>query len=441
VRRFSIAPILALLALPLAACGGGTGGATPIPGGSPVVTATPAPNATGTPGPTASPTPAGTHSPTPVPTASPTATPTPQPSVAGIAAATGFAVSAIASLGSPRELAFLPNGDLLVGTSGSNLMLVPHPDVPTTAGTPVTFYSASEGPAAGVAYGPDGNIYFGTQHGVWKLAYKSGDQSEPAGSAVRIATIRTSTAREDHVTTSIAVSNTTVYASVGSSSNDTWPEIDATRATIQMIPIGSTAMSTRAAQVRNGIGLAIDPATNHLWVAGAGQDSTAYGHPYEYADDVDAHAGTANYGWPFCEENHVQYRTGMDCSQQAVPLVEFPAYSTHIGLTFYPASATGPYAFPAHYRGGLFVTSHGSWHCCPASLPNVAFVPMSGDTPIAPVNWSDPTVQWETFLHAPGDASGSTSYFARPTGIAVGPQGSLFVADDQRGVIYRIRPQ
>jgi glucose/arabinose dehydrogenase len=34
----------------------------------------------------------------------------------------------------------------------------------------------------------------------------------------------------------------------------------------------------------------------------------------------------------------------------------------------------------------------------------------------------------------------STSYSARPTGVAVGAEGSLFVADDQNNAIYRIRP-
>jgi glucose/arabinose dehydrogenase len=33
----------------------------------------------------------------------------------------------------------------------------------------------------------------------------------------------------------------------------------------------------------------------------------------------------------------------------------------------------------------------------------------------------------------------STSYIGRPTGIAVGINGSLFVADDSTGNIYRIR--
>jgi glucose/arabinose dehydrogenase len=425
----------------LAACGGGSGGggSTPPTSGPPAAGLAPGGGGGSTAAPSASPSAAPAA--TPIATAAPSPTPSPLPTVAGLTAASGFAVSAIAAVGSARELAFLPNGDLLVGTSGSQVVIVPHPDAAGTAGAPATFYDTGDAPSAGVAYGPDGNVYIGSQHSVWRLAYHGGDQSEPAGSALRIGVLRTSTVRQDHITTSVAVSQTAVYASVGSSSNSTWPEIDVTRATIQTIPLGSTTMSTRAAQVRNGIGLAIDPATGHLWVAGAGQDNLAYGHPYEYADDVDAHPGTANYGWPFCEENHVQEEAGMDCSQQAVPLVEFPAYATHIGLTFYPSNQTGAYAFPAHYRGGLFVTSHGSWHCCPATLPDVAFVPMSGDTPLTPVNWNDPAAQWELFLHAPGDAVGGTSYFARPTGIAVGPQGSLFVADDQRGAIYRIRPQ
>jgi glucose/arabinose dehydrogenase len=69
----------------------------------------------------------------------------------------------------------------------------------------------------------------------------------------------------------------------------------------------------------------------------------------------------------------------------------------------------------------------------------VIFVPMSGDAPVMPVNWSDPTAQWSIFLGGMVTPS-STSYFVRPTGVAVGPQGSLFVADDQNGAVYRIRP-
>ncbi|HEY5341370.1 MAG TPA: hypothetical protein VIK27_10110, partial [Candidatus Aquilonibacter sp.] len=65
-------------------------------------------------------------------------------------------------------------------------------------------------------------------------------------------------------------------------------------------------------------------------------------------------------------ENHALYNAGAgapsNCNAEAVPLVAFPAYITHIGAAFYPASPSGAYALSAPYRGALIVTSHGSWH-------------------------------------------------------------------------------
>ena len=103
-------------------------------------------------------------------------------------------------------------------------------------------------------------------------------------------------------------------------------------------------------------------------------------------------------------------------------------------------AARPPTSSPAAYRGGIFLAVHGSWHCCPATPPRVIYVPFTGDTPAATaVNWSAPTAQWQPFLSGFG-SSAKASYTGRPTGIAVGAQGSLFVGDDAKGVIYRIRP-
>ena len=84
---------------------------------------------------------------------------------------------------------------------------------------------------------------------------------------------------------------------------------------------------------------------------------------------------------------------------------------------------------------------HGSWHSSggtPIAPPRVAFVPMSGDAPQTAVNWSIPTTQWTDFVS--GFQLPDGSRVGRPTGIAVGPQGDLFIADDQTGAIYRVRP-
>jgi glucose/arabinose dehydrogenase len=362
-----------------------------------------------------------------------------------IQVASGFVYSTIASVPSARELAALPNGDLLVGTSGTQLYIVPNAESSGSAGAASVFITLPDSPAQGVALSADGSaIYAATQYGVYEIPYHSGDQSEPNASAVKIASVRTGPISpgsdgDVHHTSSVVATASALYVSVGSSCN-ACVEVDPTRATIQEMNLDGSGMHTIATRIRNAIGLAINPATGTLWAAGAGQDDLPYTHPYEFADAVTLQPGSpVDYGWPDCEENRVAYVLGSNCSSVAIPRVEFPAYGTHIGAVFYPTNETGTYAFPASVRGDLFVASHGSWHCCPSTPPEVAYVPMNGDAPKTAVNWSNPTTQWTPFMWGFG-TSASTNYNGRPTGIAVGSQGSLFVADDKNGIIYRIRP-
>jgi len=203
-----------------------------------------------------------------------------------------------------------------------------------------------------------------------------------------------------------------------------------------------SSMAAKAIHVRNAIALTVNPATRTLWAGGAGQDALPQGHPYEYFDAVTLHSGVANYGWPDCEEHQHAYASGADCSGTVVPLVEFPAYETIVGAAFYPQNQTGAYAFPAAYRGGAFVAMHGSWHTTGGAYiapPRVAFVAMNGDAPQKAVNWNDPAAQWSDFVSG-FQLSEGTTRIGRPTGVAIGSAGSLFVADDQTGNIYRVRP-
>ena len=59
--------------------------------------------------------------------------------------------------------------------------------------------------------------------------------------------------------------------------------------------------------------------------------------------------------------------------------------------------------------------------------------------PATPVDWSNPNAQWSDFVGGCQNADGSRA--CRPTGVAIGTDGSLFVSEDQDGAIYRIRPQ
>lgn len=394
----------------------------------------------GTPPPTGAP-----ATPTPAPTASPvpTATPVPAPPAdPALHVPSGFIVSKIASVSAARELAALPNGDLIVGTSGSSVVIVPNAESPGAAGAPARFATIPDSPAQGVAYG-GGFVFVAAQHGVYRIPYASGAQS---GTPTKIASVRTGAIAPNsdgdvHTTSSVAVGGSSLYVGVGSSCN-ACAEVDPTRATVQKMALDGSGMTTQARRWRNAIALATDPATGTVWAGGAGQDALAAGHPYEFMDPVSTRSAPADYGWPDCEENHVAYVPGANCSNVVVPALEFPAYSTIIGAAFYPASQSGPYAFPAAWRGGLYAGIHGSWHTtgsgAPYDVPHVAFVPFSGATPARAVNWSDPTAQWNDFFT--GFQNGSGPRIGRPTGVAVGAQGSLFVADDAAGAIYRIRP-
>ncbi len=419
-----------LLAAALAACSGG-GSTTPAPNNQP-----PGVGVGVVGGPTNAP---ATPTPTPVPTATPTNAPSVPPAPAAdpaLRVPSGFLISKIAQVGGARELAALPNGDLIVGTNGTTVAIVPNAESAGAAGTPATFATINEAPAQGVAYGA-GFVFVATQFGVYRIPYSTGMQS---GTPQKIASLRPG-GSSGHTSSSVTVSGSSLYVSVGSSCN-ACAETDPTRATIQRMGLDGSGMTTQARRWRNAIGIATDPATGTVWAGGAGQDSLPQGHPYEYADPVSAHTAPADYGWPDCEENHVAYTPGANCANVVVPQVVLPAYSTIIGLAVYPASQTGAYVFPAAWRGGLFVSMHGSWHTngsgVPIAPPHVAFVPFSGSAPARAVNWNDPTTQWSDFLTGFQNASGAR--IGRSTGVAVGSQGSLFVADDDTGNIYRIRP-
>ena len=344
----------------------------------------------------------------------------------------GFTIEIVAHVDGARELAAAANGDLFVGTLGAAVEVVP--DAEGDPGPPRVFARLGDAPDAGVALGNNA-LYVGTNGAVWKIPYGKG-RREPAGQPAKIATVRAG-GRGGHSTTSVAIANGRLYASVGSSCN-ACTESDPTRATIQEMDLDGHGMHVKAIHIRNAIALATDPSTDAVWAGVAGQDELEHGHPYEIFDPFTLHAGTVDYGWPTCYDNRKTKDNSRSCADVQVPRVVFPGYNTPIGAAIYPAHPAGRYAFPAQYAGGAFVGLHGSWHR-PLVPPRVAFVPLRSDQPPKPIDWNDPSAQWHEFVR--GFQRVDETRIGRPTGVAVGSEGSLFVADDQAGVIYRIRPK
>lgn len=342
----------------------------------------------------------------------------------------GFTIERIASVPRARELAVASNGDLIVGTSGNAVYIVP--DAERTAGEPRQFTTVPDAPAAGVLLEGE-NLYIGARLGVYRVPYRAGDR-EARAAPQKIASVRTG-GGGGHSTTTLAFAKGVLYASVGSSCN-ACAESDPTRATVQAMTLDGKNQHARAVDIRNAIALAVQPESGEVWAGVAGRDDLEHGHPAEIFDPITAHPGTPDYGWLTCFDDRRPIG-GASCTNVVVPKVIFPAYDTPIGAAFYAPPPNAVHAFPSQYRGGAFVTLHGSWHQPPVP-PRVAFVPFKNGDPLKPPDWANQDAQWTEFLGGCQSADGSRN--CRPTGVAVGEDGSLFVSDDLTGAVYRIRP-
>jgi glucose/arabinose dehydrogenase/mono/diheme cytochrome c family protein len=205
-----------------------------------------------------------------------------------------------------------------------------------------------------------------------------------------------------------------------------------------------------ATGIRNGEGFAIDPAGNHLFVTMHGRDQLHTNWPdiYKEADEEATQPAeelllvtrSGDYGWPECYYDAVQKKLvlapeyGGDggkkvgpCATKVAPIAAFPAHWAPNGMARYDQ-----HQFPARYRDGVFIAFHGSWNRAPYPQGgyNVVFQALAGDRASGGC---------EVFADGFAGAVETPDQAAhRPSGVAVGPDGSLFVSDDVRGRIYRI---
>jgi glucose/arabinose dehydrogenase/mono/diheme cytochrome c family protein len=154
-----------------------------------------------------------------------------------------------------------------------------------------------------------------------------------------------------------------------------------------------------------------------------------FGWPYTYWDPIkQAHLLAPEYGG-----NNFKR---VDPNPYDRPVVAFPAHWAPLGITFYSATQ-----FPEKYRHGAFVAFHGSWNRAPRAQAGyqVAFVPF--DDQGMPVRNDDGSGRYETFADGFAGATDFTSTRDaryRPAGVAVGPDGSLYISETEKGRIWRV---
>jgi glucose/arabinose dehydrogenase len=204
-----------------------------------------------------------------------------------------------------------------------------------------------------------------------------------------------------------------------------------------------------ATGLRNAEGMALDSAGHGMWVTQHGRDQLHDNWPDLYSAEQEATLPAeglvhlqqgGDYGWPECYYDSAQHKLvlapeyGGDggkavgvCAQKLGPVADFPAHWAPNDLLLYEA-----HEFPAHYQQGAFIAFHGSWDRAPYAQGgyNVVFQPLSH---------GKASGRCEIFADGFAGAQKNPGKAAqRPSGLALGPDGALYIADDVHGRIYRV---
>jgi glucose/arabinose dehydrogenase len=206
-----------------------------------------------------------------------------------------------------------------------------------------------------------------------------------------------------------------------------------------------------ATGIRNGMGIAFGP-DGKLYATQHGRDqlhdnwptlfpTTKYQAENPAEELVQVNQGD-DFGWPYCyyamepkklvdAPEYGGDGTKSDrCTSKKAPVAAFPGHWAPMSLLFYSGAS-----FPAKYRDGAFIAFHGSWNRAPEPQEGyrVVFQPLaSGATSGSYETFADGFSGMPPAQVQPGTAK------HRPTGLAAGPDGALYVTDDLGGRVYRI---
>jgi glucose/arabinose dehydrogenase len=389
------------------------------------------------------------------------------PDNAGLKLPAGFCATVFAdSVVGARHLTIAPNGDVLVssGGRGGGVWVLRDENGDGKADKRAQFASGFSSSEVAIF---DGHLYTETSTAILRFAYTSGAlnggkpdtivEGMPGGGAHRVKTFAIDR-------------NGALYVNFGTATNSC-QQADRTKESPGKQPCDEVEIrggiwkfdaqklhqtpspATHFARgIRNAVGIAMSPLDGRLWTtqhgrdglggeeAGAGQwPNSVHYNAENPAEELLQVNQNDDFGWPYCyyavDEKHLvlapEYggdgKKQGDCAKKKEPVATFPAHWAPNGLMFYTGST-----FPARYKNGAFIAFHGSWNRAPEEQAgfNVVFQPLNGDKAAG---------AYEVFadgfaLNRVGRGGGNH----RPTGLAQGPDGSLYVADDALGRVYKI---
>lgn len=344
----------------------------------------------------------------------------------------GFRVALFAEgLMKPREMAQLPDGDVLVvETSAGRVRRLGDRDGDGRAEAERVWVDGLSRP-----YGillRDGWVYVANDDSI--VRFRLGADGDAAGREVVVANIELDGKKlypRGHWTRDVLFSRdgARMYVAVGSLSNNDADEPRG-RATVLVYEGGTPRVF--ASGLRNPVSLALRPGSDEVWTTVNERDRLGNDLVPDFVTSL---RDGGFYGWPFWyigAHADPRYAAAMPAGAPPahtvlVPDVLLPAHSAALGLTFYAADR-----FPARYHGGLFVGLHGSWNRDPLTGYAVAFIPFRDGRPAGPP---------EPFLDGFIKDADTGAVYGRPVAPFVAADGALLISDDGAGRLWRVVPK
>lgn len=334
----------------------------------------------------------------------------------------------------PRTIIFAANGDALIAESHpGHITILRDADRDGRAETRSVLVDGFDRPF-GLAVRPEG-LYVADTAGVWRVDYTPGDL-KARGKPVRLTPPGALGPGTGHWTRSLAFhpDGERFYVGIGSRGNI--GEEAAPRATIQEFRRDGSGQATFATGLRNAIGIAFYPGTQRLYAAVNERDGLGDGLVPDYLSVVER---GSFHGWPYAytggrpHPGLAEKRPDL-VAKSVMPQLLIRSHSAPIHLAFYNGTL-----FPERYRGGAFIALQGSWN---ADKPRGYFLAFASFVRDPQSGIERPAGDYEVF--ASGfwvSGTARASVWGKPAGVAVAPDGALFLSDDVGGTIWRIAPQ
>ena len=212
-----------------------------------------------------------------------------------------------------------------------------------------------------------------------------------------------------------------LYTAVGVPCNICLPEKDIYSSLVRLNKDGS-GFEIIARGIRNTVGFDWQPGTNKLFFTDNGRDYMGDDLP---PDELNKWTEKGqHFGYPFCHAGNVpdpELAGDIKCEQFIAPEWKFKAHIAPLGMRFYTGEQ-----FPKRFKNQLFVAQHGSWNRSKPHGYRIALVNFENGKPVSE----------QAFIT--GWLTKDDKVLGRPTDILQMPDGSLLIADDTLGVIYRV---